>query len=114
MSKKTASRVVHPKKSTSVESAGASCVVCSETLDITQAADMHAKLSDVLAARQPAMLDASAVQQADTAVLQVMCAFVSAAEAAKIPVTWQQPSEAFCRAAGLLGLHDYLGLQEAR
>ena len=114
MNKKSASKVATHKKAKSADEGAAHCVMCSETLDITQAAAMYTQLREALATRQPVTLDATAVQLADTAVLQVMCAFISAARAANIAVTWRQPSAAFCRAAGLLNLHDCLGLQVAR
>lgn len=114
MSKKIAARVARPKKQVSGKAAAETCVACGEALDISQAAELHARLMDALAGRRAVTLDASAVEQADTAGFQVLCAFVRDARAENIAVTWRQPSELFCRTANLMGLNEFLGLQSAR
>ncbi len=113
MNKKVTARAARPKKKIRVKAAAETCVACGETLDISQAATLHASLTDALAGRRPVTLDVSSVAQADTAALQVLCAFVRDAHAANLTVTWRQPSEIFCRTANLMGLNECLGLQSA-
>lgn len=114
MRKKAVARSASPARAVQGKSPAETCVGFEETLDISRAADLQTRLSHVLAARNPVILDASDIEHADTAALQVLCAFMHDASAKKIPVSWRQPSESFCNAARLLGLSEFLGLQYAR
>lgn len=79
-------------------------------LDITVARDLHARLCKLLDAGQPADIDAASVEQADSAGLQLLSAFVRDAGARPGGVQWSRPSEALRKAAQRLGLSQMLGL----
>lgn len=88
-------------------------LVCSESCDISIANDLHQSLNTVLEQGQSVVLDMSAVERADTAVLQIICAFVQDARAAGIEISWKEPSLAFNNAVACLGLADVLDMANA-
>lgn len=74
-------------------------------LDIAHAGELKQTLDAALAAKPPVILDAAAVEQVDTAGLQLLLAFRRARAA-----DWRNPSTALCDAAALAGLVDALAL----
>lgn len=88
-------------------------IPCEESLDITTAAELHALLMQVLASKQPVVLEGAAVTRVDTAALQVLSAFFQDARAQGISVQWKEPSEALRRSAALLDLTGLLELKPA-
>ena len=84
-----------------------------EVLDISSVAEFRATLLDVLASRLPIVLDAAVVERVDTAALQVLTAFIQDARGQGLQVRWGSPSQALVHSAGLLGLVEVLGLEEA-
>ena len=82
-------------------------------LDISGAQEIYQQLRTALAVQQFVVLDATQVERADTAALQLLCAFVQAAQGNGVEWRWQQPSLAFRNAARLLGLETHLALPTA-
>lgn len=79
------------------------------SLDIAQAAALHAQLAPQLDA--PALtLSAAAVERVHTAGLQVLAAFVQTRSHAGRATAWHAPSAPLCQAASRLGLAALLRL----
>lgn len=81
-----------------------------QSLDISGAAILQQQLSDILRTKTDVALDATKVERADTAALQVLTAFFKDAEAANIKVHWKHTSAPLIKAARLLGLVPSLHL----
>ncbi len=73
-------------------------------------AALHEQLEPRVHAKGEVIIDASEVEMLDTAVLQLLSAFMAERRSQDAKLTWQAPSEAFCTGAGLLGLESHLGL----
>ena len=86
-------------------------ISCSESLDISGVTEMKAQLVQALEVQQVVVLDAHEVERADTAALQLLCAFFQDANAQTQAVEWKDPSEALCRSAALLDLSKVLNLE---
>jgi len=94
----------------STEAPHTTLIYCSPECDISGAPDLHDTLQAALGAQRPIVLDATHVEHVDTAVLQMLCAFVRAAQASGIGVQWRQPSPALENAARLLNVQTCLVL----
>jgi anti-anti-sigma regulatory factor len=92
-----------------VKSLSQATITCCDSLDISGVAELHQQLNKALKDGQAVTLDASRVQRADTAALQLLAAFCQAARAEGVMVTWRQPSEVFGLSVHLLGLDGMLG-----
>lgn len=88
-------------------------ICCNACLDISGAHDLYSRLHAALTACQPVLLDATHVERTDTAVLQMLCAFIRDAQTSGMVVQWQQPSPALQHAAWLLNVSAYLALPTA-
>lgn len=88
-------------------------ITCSEILDISSVGELCTELLTALESQQSVVLVAADIERVDTAALQVFSAFYQDARAQGQSVQWQQPSEALCHSAGLLGLQDLLELTPA-
>jgi anti-anti-sigma regulatory factor len=77
---------------------------------IRDAVQLRTLLLEHLEEAAPVELDASAVERIDTAVLQLLAAFLRDRRARQRAVVWRTCSEAVTRAARTLGLQDALGL----
>ncbi|HWQ95022.1 MAG TPA: STAS domain-containing protein [Gammaproteobacteria bacterium] len=84
-------------------------IICCDSLDISGVGELHQQLNKALDDGQAVTLDASQVQRADTAALQLLAAFCQTARNRGVTVTWRQPSEVFELSACLLGLDGMLG-----
>lgn len=84
---------------------------CEESMDISMVANFRSQFIQALESGQPVVLDASQVERADTAALQLLSAFFHDANAQQQSVEWKSPSEILCRSADLLGLSQLLGLE---
>lgn len=82
----------------------------SEVMDISATAELRSQLLAALESKKSVILDASQVERADTAALQVLSAFVQDANSQQQTVQWKKPSEALSRSAALLGLSALLNL----
>ena len=89
-------------------------ICCGPELDISGAQELYDKLQAALGAQGPGpVLDATQVERVDTAVLQMLCAFMRDAQASGIVVQWRQPSPALENAARLLHVQACLALPMA-
>ena len=77
---------------------------------IVRAEELHAKMETILQSDHDVEVDASAVEQCDTAGLQLLLAFHSELEKIGRSLTWHSPSECTVEAAKLIGLDKPLGL----
>ena len=80
-----------------------------ESFDITLVRDLYAQLQQARRAKQPVIIDAERVERVDTAVLQLLCAFVQDAKASGVTLQWRHPSAPVRQAARLLDLCAHLG-----
>ncbi|MFQ5655542.1 MAG: lipid asymmetry maintenance protein MlaB [Planctomycetota bacterium] len=94
------------------EDGGASRIPLGDSIDIAGARQLQETLLEALDSHAPITIDASAVGWADTAALQLLCAFLHDAPAAGVEVRWHAPSEPFRRAVRLLDLAQALRLKE--
>jgi ABC-type transporter Mla MlaB component len=97
----------------STEAPPTTLVYCSPECNISVAQDLYDTLQAALGAQCPVVLDATHVERVDTAVLQMLCAFVRDAQASGIVVQWRQPSPALENAAQLLNVRTCLALPMA-
>ena len=97
----------------STAAAHATLIYCSPECDISGAQNLYDTLQAALGAQCPVVLDATHVERVDTAVLQMLCAFVRDAQASGIVVQWRQPSPALENAARLLNVRTCLALPMA-
>lgn len=81
-----------------------------DSMDISNAGDLHNRLRQSLESSRYITIDAGSVERADTAVLQLLCAFFKEAGQRGIEVNWQNPSESLAGSARLLGVHELLRL----
>ena len=83
-----------------------------ENLTIASVHGLHEEL-EVLVSQSDCdkvVLQASDVQRADTAGVQLLLAFVNASKEHQIGVEWDKPSDKLCTTAELLGLQGALGI----
>jgi len=99
-----------PATASSAETPPTTLIYCSPEIDISGSKDLYNTLQDALRARCPVTLDATRVERIDTAVLQLLCAFVRDAQASGVVVQWRQPSPALQSAARLLNVRSCLAL----
>jgi len=79
-------------------------------LGIQHVSDLKAELETALSTGESVLLDASAIENVDTAGLQLLVAFVQHAALKKSAFEWKSPSEAFIETAGIMGLSAVLQL----
>jgi anti-anti-sigma regulatory factor len=104
------SQSMHEAIGGTAEETSATVISCEECLDISLAQDLYGRLQQAIEAKRPVVLDAGQVARADTAALQLLCAFFQDVQANGMEVQWQQPSPALQNSARLLGLDACLGL----
>jgi len=71
---------------------------------------MYTQLNSLLELKQDITIDASAVEMLDTAILQLLLAFVNKIKAQNRQVVWIKPSEEMINRAIMLNLNAGLGL----
>ncbi len=81
-------------------------------LDVTVARDLHARLCKLLDAGHSVDIDAASVEQADSAGLQLLAAFVRDARGRRTGIRWSRTSEPLRQVARRLGLSQMLGLSK--
>ena len=86
-----------------------SVVVLGDSLTIEQSAAMHAELGRHLGAKN-VVLDAGSLTRVDTAGLQLLTAFIRAAEGRGARVEWRAPQAALRESARRIGLEGALRL----
>jgi len=85
-----------------------SCIQCGETMDIAAVTEFRTQLMEALETRQALTLDASKVERADTAALQLLSTFIQDADSQQQVVQWKDPTQALRQSAALLGLSELL------
>lgn len=86
--------------------------VLKSNLAINGAADFHKTLSELSEKAEPVVFDASAVENIDTAIFQLLLAFALTVKQAGSRIQWLNPSDEFLERADTLGLTDALCLKE--
>lgn len=91
----------------------ASVVICGNPdCDITAAQELYSRLLGALEDRQSVVFNMAQVERIDTAIMQMLCAFVRDAQTIGVAVQWQQASPALWQAAELLNVAAHLALPE--
>jgi len=88
-------------------------VTCAERLSIEDVSTLRDQLQEALNAGRPVSIDASRVERADTASLQLLCAFFRTAHERQVHARWQSPASALRDAAARLGLTESLALNSS-
>ena len=83
---------------------------CGGRLDIKKIAGLKRRLTARLQKDGPIIIDASGLEDADTAVLQLLTAFILTADNRSRDIHWEQPSDVLLELSGLLDLKHYLRL----
>ena len=88
-------------------------LVMGSIITINDAQAMYTQLNSMLESKQDITIDASAVEMLDTAILQLLLAFVNKIRAQNREVVWIKPSEEMINRATTLNLQAGLGLDGA-
>ena len=83
---------------------------CGESLDITNALSLYARLQKALQRSTTIELKAESVQKADTAGLQLFVSLIQELNTTGGQIIWKKPSPALLSAAEQLGLSTQLKL----
>jgi ABC-type transporter Mla MlaB component len=83
-------------------------VSCGELLSIAMVNNLQQSLRHSLERELQIELDASEVERADAAALQLLCAFMRDATASGREVLWREPTQALLSSAKLLQVHTLL------
>jgi ABC-type transporter Mla MlaB component len=95
------------------ETAAAARIELVSNCTVKEAVALKQSLCAVVDNAEPVTLDASAVERVDTAILQLLCAFVRARVASNLSVLWQGEESPLFESARLLGLQQLLALPAA-
>ena len=82
----------------------------SEKCTIIRAEELHAQMETLLQTGHDVEVNASQVEQCDTAALQLLLAFHNELHKEGRKLTWASPSDSTLNAAKLIGLDQPLGL----
>ncbi len=85
-------------------------LVLESSLVINNASGFYETLKELAAGEQTIEIDASKVEIIDSAILQLLVAFVLDLSEKDIPLSWHKPSENLLNKASILGLTEKLGL----
>lgn len=88
-------------------------IALNSVLAINDAKMLYVELDNMLKVKKNISIDASAVEMVDSAILQVLLAFIKKAQLQSIGVTWVKPSKEFVSRSEILNLIDALGLKGA-
>jgi|GEM_PF-840025 len=88
-------------------------LVLDSIITINDAQTMYTQLNLLVKLKQDITIDASAVEMLDTAILQLLLAFVNKIRAQNREVVWSKPSEEMINRATTLNLQAGLGLDGA-
>jgi anti-anti-sigma regulatory factor len=88
-------------------------IKCADTLTIALVQEYYGKLDKALSEERAVIIEASAVERIDAAMLQLFCAYRFAAQEKGLALRWKGVSEAVDSSARLLGVHAAIGLEEA-
>ena len=107
MSKKKPARTVKRTRVTRP-----SLVTLDTRATIVQAAGLHNMLLSRIASGAPVVIDAAAVEEIDTAILQLLASLRRTCEQRGIACSWSGVSEAVRRAANVIGVAEMLHFPE--
>jgi anti-anti-sigma factor len=96
------------KKPRKTKKSQTTVIPCEGSLDIAMAHELYQTLQQAVETSTPLVIDVANVEHIDTAVLQLLCAFMQETQARGIAVQWHKPSPAVTEAAHLLGLENLL------
>lgn len=85
-------------------------LVLESSLVINHASEFYVSLKELAAGEQTIEIDASRVVIIDSAILQLLFAFVLDLSEKDIPLSWHKPTENLLHKASILGLTKKLGL----
>lgn len=85
-------------------------VILGESLDISLVQVLHEELQQAIQQGGRVVVDATAVERADTAGLQLLLALAEAARLQGVDLRWQGVSQDLKESLGLLGLTEFLGV----
>jgi anti-anti-sigma regulatory factor len=94
------------------KAAAAPTVALTSNCTVKDSAALKQSLSALLESNEPVTLDATSVERVDTAILQLLCAFVQARAALNRGIVWRGEGAVVADSARLLGLHALLALPE--
>jgi anti-anti-sigma regulatory factor len=86
------------------------CIELNSEQGIRDVAELHQRLLTAARHQHRVTIDASSVERVDTAILQVLTAFVIERKQQGKPVEWKLPSEVFYQAAVIIDLARHLDL----
>lgn len=91
-----------------------SSITLPATLTIQSVATDHKELCDRISSLEtPVQLEAGAVEEIDTAGMQLLLALVNELNSQSITSEWQTPSEVLIQTAAILGMTEALALPKA-
>ena len=109
--KKTKSAKVKPSKEPKAEVAKASNrLELGSSLVINNASDIFESLKKLDVRSQSVEIDVSKVEIIDSAILQLLFAFVLSLKEKGVKLSWYKPTEGLLNKASILGLTEQLGL----
>jgi anti-anti-sigma regulatory factor len=85
-------------------------IVLESNSGIAQAELLAGRLEEAFQKSIPIIIDGSAITRVDTSVLQLLYSFCASMKETGVSVTWKEPSDELCQAAGNLGVKQLLGL----
>lgn len=85
-------------------------LVLESSLVINNASEFYESLKELAVGEQTIEIDASKVEIIDSAILQLLFAFMLDLSEKDIPLSWHKPSENLLHKASILGLTENLGL----
>lgn len=89
-------------------------IVLKTVLAISDAKALYTELGRKLEEKKGVSIDASAVEMVDTAILQLLLAFIQKSQLHNVVVKWVKPSKEFLSRSEALNLTKLLGLGEAQ
>ena len=109
---KAVDKAAPPMPTARGKAAAAPTVALTSNCTVKDAAALKQSLSAFVDRDEPVTLDATGVERVDTAILQLLCAFVRARTASNRSIVWRGEGTVVADSARLLGLHALLALPE--
>jgi ABC-type transporter Mla MlaB component len=103
--------VTNAESGTATRGADKSIYKLAASCTVRDCAPLKMALSDLMPVESEAILDVSAIERIDTAVLQLLYAFVRDRKALNRNVAWQGGSECFLEAVQILGMSAHLDVK---
>ena len=110
--KNTSTKAMQAEKINTAKQSGNTLVLDTD-MTINGARDLHVKLIGLSKSKDTVVIDASRIEMIDTAIFQLLLAFVITMNNLKTDLIWKEPSEQFIERATILDLIDALSLNQA-